>query len=100
MAYSADMTLANTSSFQNQVQMSIVKAAVAIANSAKTTDNNIDQKRGNLASRVLQNPTSWVVPFSYACVEAGGLTGTPTDAQVDTAVASCWNGMAGVLPTD
>lgn len=99
MSYATDSTLASTGTFQTQVQMSIVKAAIAIANGAKTTDNTIDNKRGGLASRVLLAPTSWVTPFAYACVETG-LTGTPTDAQVDVAVASVWNGMAGVLPSD
>lgn len=100
MAYSADFALATTTTFLNQVLMSSVNAAVAIANSARTTDNNVDQKRANLASRVLNNPTSFNSAFAYAAVRAGNLTGTPTDAQVDTAIASCWNGMAGVLPTD
>jgi hypothetical protein len=100
MSYAADDTLANTGSFQTQVRCSIVKAAVAIASEARTTRPNVDIKRENLASRVLNNPTAFVVPFSYACVEASGLTGTPTDVQVDTAVATAWNGMAGVLSSD
>jgi hypothetical protein len=100
MSYAADDTLANTASFQTQVRCSIVKAAVNIASEARTTHPNIDQKRENLANRVLNNPTSFVVPFSYACIEASALAGTPTDAQVDTAVATAWNGMAGVLSSD
>lgn len=99
MSYAADLTLATTGSFQNQVEMSMVKAAVAIANEARTTHNAIDQKREDLASRVLNSPSSFVTAFSFACVETG-LTGTPTDAQVDTAVASVWNGIAGVKSSD
>lgn len=100
MPYSADDTLANTASFQTQVRCAIVKAAVNIASEARSTHPFIDQKRESLANRVLNSPTTFVVPFAYACVEASALTGTPTDAQVDTAVATAWNGMAGVLSSD
>lgn len=99
MPYADDDLLANTGTFQTQVRCSIVKAAIAIGNSGATTHNTVDQKRQNLARAVLNAPTTFVVPFSYACVETG-LTGTPTDTAVDSAVASVWNVMAGVLAND
>jgi hypothetical protein len=99
MAYSADFSLATNTTFQNQLQMSMVKAATAISNEARTIRNVVDQKRNNLAQRILTNPSALVVQFAYAAVEAG-LTGTPTDAQVDTAVSGVWNAIAGITPVD
>jgi hypothetical protein len=99
MPYSADITLATTQAFVNQVQMAMIKAAINVSTEARSTHNNIDFKRETLAKEILNNYSVWVTPFVYACVETG-LTGTPTDAQVDTAVATVWNGIAGVLSTD
>ena len=95
MAYSADFTLTSNAAFQNQVQMSMVKAAVAIATEARTVRNTVDQKRNALAVAILNNPTSQLTRFIYAAIETG-LSGTPTDAQVDAAISSIWNGIAGV----
>lgn len=99
MAYAADFTLANNATFQNQVQMAMVKASVAIAAEARTVRNVVDEKRNTLAVAILGNPTQKLTMFSFACV-ATGLSGTPTDAQVDTAVSSVWNGIAGVRPQE
>lgn len=101
MAYAADFTLASNAAYQNQVQMSMVKAAVAIALEARTVRNTVDQKRNALAVAILNAPnaSATLIKFYYACVETG-LTGTPTDAQIDTAVSSVWNGIAGVTTQD
>jgi hypothetical protein len=101
MAYATDFTLASNATFQNQVQMSIVKAAVNISSEARTVRNTVDLKRNTLAVAVLNNPTAsaTLTRFVYATIETG-LTGTPTDAQVDTAVSSVWNGIAGVTPAE
>jgi hypothetical protein len=99
MAYSDDFTLANNTSFQNQVLMSMVKAAVAISSEAANAKINVGTKRNSLANAVLNNPSQYVTRFAFACVETG-LTGTPIDSSVDIAVSSVWNGIAGVTPYD
>jgi|SRR5579863_2561427 len=101
MAYSADYTLSQTAAFQQQVQMSVFKAAVAIANEVATIHPTLDSKRHALASEVLSNWNSNLQnQFVMAAIEAGQLVTGATDAQVDTAVASCWNGIAGVSTRD
>lgn len=105
--YSADWTLSQTSGFQQQVQMSVFKAALSISSEAATTHPILDQKRHTLAMQVLGASAagfgtpngSLNMQFVWAAIETG-LTGTPTDAQVDTAVASVWNGIAGVSARD
>lgn len=105
--YSADWTLSQTSAFQQQVQMSVFKAALAIANEAATTHPALDAKRHALAVTVLgASPLGYGavngalnMQFVWATIETG-LSGTPTDAQVDTAVSSVWNGIAGVSARD
>lgn len=101
MAYSADYALSQTASFQQQVQMSVVKAAIAIASEAFSTKGSY-AKRHALSTTVLasQTTTPWLMQFVFAAIEASGLTSGATDAQVDTAVASAWNGIAGVTAAD
>jgi hypothetical protein len=100
MAYSADWTLSQTTAFQEQVQMSVFKAAVAIANEA-VSSKPAYLKRHNLATQVLNNFTNTLMmQFVFAAIEGGGLTTGATDAQVDSAVASIWNGIAGVSAAD
>ncbi len=99
MSYAADFSLATNSTFVNQVEMSMVKAAVAIASEAATANFQKDQKRNSLARQVLNSPNTFATLFAFAAVETG-LTGTPTDAQVDGAVSGVWNGLAGVSSHD
>ena len=107
MSYAADWALSQTASFQEQVQMAVFKAATAISNEAATTHPTLDLKRHTLASQVLQTSGSGYgqssgpinMQFVWAAIETG-LTGTPTDAQVDTAISSIWNEVAGVTSRD
>lgn len=99
MPYSTDYALVISTTFQNQLQMSMVKAANSISNEARTIRNVVDQKRNRLALTILSNPSALVVQFAFAAVGTG-LTGIPTDAQIDTAVSSVWNAIAGVTPAD
>jgi len=80
--------------------MATVKAAVAIVNEASTPKPNIDRKRHDLAVQVLNNPTFENNAFTQAAIEAGSLVSASTDPQLDTAIASIWNGIAGVSVTD
>ena len=105
--YAADWTLSQTTAFQQQVQMSVFKAATAISNEAATTHPTLDAKRHTLAVTVLGTFTPGYgapngplnMQFVWAAIETG-LTGTPTDAQVDTAISSIWNALAGVTSRD
>ena len=105
--YAADWTLSQTTAFQQQVQMSVFKAALAIVNEAATTHPQVDIKRHSLALAVLSISPNGYGPvngalnmqFVWATIETG-LTGVPTDAQVDTAVSTVWNGIAGVSSRD
>jgi hypothetical protein len=100
MAYAADFALSTNVAFLNQVQMSMAKAAVSISNEARTLHATVDEKRNKLAFLVLTNPTVYISQFAIAAIEAAGLSGTPTDAQVDSAITSVWNAIAGVTPID
>jgi len=100
MAYSADDTLSQDPVFQGRVRMATVHAAVAIVNEAATARQNVDRKRHILAVAVLNNPSGMVSAFTQAAIEANALVSASTDAQLDVAIASIWNGMAGVSVTD
>jgi hypothetical protein len=92
MAYAADYTLSQSATFQQQVQMSVFRAAVNISSEAYTS-KPVYNKRHALATQVLTQ-------FVMAAIEAGQLVTGATDAQVDAAVSSCWNGVAGVSASD
>lgn len=101
MSYAADFTLANTASFQQQVQMSAVKAGIAISNEARTVHPDLDAKRHSLAVTVLTNFTQpLLLQFAMAVIEAGALVSGATDSQVDAQVSAVWNGVAGVSAQD
>src|SRR5262245_31843873 len=100
MAYTADDTLSQDATFQGRIRMASVKAAVAIVNEAASPKSNVDRKRHDLAVRVLNSPSAMVTSFTQAAIEAGALVSGSTDTQLDTAIASVWNGIAGVASTD
>jgi len=101
MAYSADYTLSQSAAFQQQVQMSTIKTAQAVASEAFSSKGAY-AKRHALATQVLssQTTTPWLMMFVNAAIEAGALVSGATDAQVDTAVSAAWNGIAGVTAAD
>lgn len=100
MTYTADDTLATDVTFQARIRMAIVQAANAVASEARTVRNTVDQKRNSLANKVLNDPATYVIRFTYAAIRAGNLLTGSTDAQIDTAVSSVWNGVAGVTTAD
>jgi hypothetical protein len=99
MAYAQDYALVISTVFQNQLQMSMIKAANSISNEARTIRNVVDQKRNRLALSILSNPSGALIQFAFAAVETGLISGA-TDAQVDTAVSTVWNAIAGVTTAD
>jgi hypothetical protein len=101
MSYAADYALSQSAPFQQQIQMSVYKAAVAIAQESRTIHPLMDAKRHTLSAQILSNFTGLLLTqFTSAAIEAGALVTGATDAQVDTAVATCWNGVAGVSAAD
>ena len=103
MSYADDWALSQSTALQQQVQMSVFKTALFISNEPATTHPNLDSKRRGLADSVLR-PTGggfglvsgpFNMQFVWSAIESG-LTGTPTDAEVDTAIFKIWNELAGV----
>jgi hypothetical protein len=96
ITYTQAAALAVDTVFIGQVLVSVEKAAVSINAEATTVAGH--RERAALATRVMADPDVWKLKFANAC--AGNLTSTlsgvsATDAQVDTAVSSVWNTMAG-----
>lgn len=100
MAYTSDDALTSDLAFQGRVRMSMVNAARQIATEARTVKPQVDLKRNALAVKVLNDPASFVVRFTHAAIEAGGLAGGSTDVNLDTAIAGVWNGIAGITAQD
>lgn len=100
MSYTNDFITYSDVPTQNRIQMSLVKAAVNIASEAVGPDQKIYLKRNALANQVLNSPQRFLAPFALAAIEAAALTTGSTDAAIDNAIASVWNGMAGVTQLD
>ena len=100
MAYTDDYALSQDATFQNRIEMSMIKAAIAIGNASSSGDAVVDGKRSVLSFSVLNNPSVYILRFTLAAIEAGPLTSGSTDANIDTAISSVWNAMAGVTSRD
>lgn len=100
MAYAADDTLSNDATFRGKVRMSMVNAARQIATEARTVKAALDVKRNLLAVKVLNDPAGYLDRFVQASIEGGTLVTGSTDAAIDTAISSVWNGIAGVTAQD
>jgi len=105
MAYVDDAALRNDMNFQNRIRMAMIKAAIAIGNEPKSSDAVIDGKRNVLSVNVLNRPDAYVPIFTSAAIEAGTgvsnpLTSGSLDVDLDTAIASVWNAIAGITSRD
>lgn len=105
MAYIDDFTLSNDVNFQNRIRMAMIKAAIAVGNETPTVKPIVDGKRSTLSLAVLTRPDFYLPNFTVAAIEAGISPGNPlvsgsTDVNIDTAIASVWNEMAGVTLRD
>jgi hypothetical protein len=58
------------------------------------TQQQVHDRRSRLAYDVLHGPSSHATLFAFACVAQGTLTGSSTDAQIETAVTNIWNAFA------
>lgn len=105
MAYVDDFALSNDATFQSRIKMSMIKQAIVVLAAAPSTDATIDNKRTSLAKMVLNNPDVYILIFSLAAIETGGGNGQPltavsTDTNIDTAIITVWNDIAGVTTRD
>ena len=96
MAYADNYAAAINPAFLQRVQESMISAAISISSEATSTANH--SNRVVLARLVLQQPQNYVNQFALAVAVNIPVTSVSsvTDAQIDTSVASIWNGFAGV----
>jgi hypothetical protein len=81
------------SSFICQVQVAIVKAAIAISAEAPETANHTN--RAAYALAVLRSPGSYAANMALGIATDATVQATPTDDAIYNAVAGQWNAYAG-----
>jgi hypothetical protein len=95
-------TLANDSTFQQRVEQSMLEAAVSISSEADSTA--FHRERIALASKAILDPSQYALLFSKAVATndaVAAAAGSPpvqasvTDAQINTAISSVWDALAG-----
>lgn len=99
--YVEAITLAKDSTFIDRIVGAVAKAALAIMAEGSNTSGH--QQRCQIATQVLQNPDTWKQKFAYAVAMSSTVLGlttpltatNPTDVQLDSAVSSVWNAVAG-----
>jgi hypothetical protein len=104
MAYIDLNALALDATFRNRLQPAICAAANNIAAEAASAHNRVDEKRHYLATLVLADGgAAKLSAFAFSAVSVNPAWTTaapPTDAQIDTAISSIWNNLAGVSAAD
>jgi len=101
MGFTEQAALAVTSTFQDKVEVAMIKVALMIQGEARTTKTRAQwRKRGDLAKAVTDDPGAWKVNFSWATVTNAAITGASTDADIEFQVTSEWDDLAGVLGED
>ncbi len=96
MALHDQWNIATDDSFKRRVQIAMLNAAIAISSEATATPNHTN--RANYAKAVLNDPERYMPLFSLAiCAFDATLTSASPDASINTAVASVWNALAGVV---
>ncbi len=94
-------TLSQTPSVQQLVRMSMIKnALIVVAEAADEAHPLKHTKRHDLAIRVLLDPDYYLMRFVYASVAQDTLTVSSTDAQINAAIASLYDLLAGVDAND
>lgn len=96
MGYLEQRKFTENSEFQVRVKMSLLKAACSIV-SEDTATLGVAQatKRYDLAMKVLLG-SDMESRFIWACAAYYDMKDLDTDEKVDIAVASLWNGIAGI----
>ncbi len=98
MPYPALYDLSTDTTFLKQVLVAMMTQCAVVLTEAATVAGHTP--RANLAVAVLNNPTVYQSKFAFAVITQGGITpqtvpSTVPDANVQTAVATVWNAMAG-----
>lgn len=98
MAYTNLADLATDAAFLKQVLVAMMQQCAVVLTEAPTVAGHTP--RATLAVGVLNAPTVYQAKFAYAVITQAGITPTTTpstvpDANVQTAVATVWNAMAG-----
>jgi hypothetical protein len=91
-------TTSQTAAFQQRVLMAVLQTARQYTSEEAGTIP-IDRKRRALAVSVMNNPTPYMIPFSYLLAAAQVLTSDP-DTTVQQMVYNVWDNVAGILTED
>lgn len=88
-------TFCNDTEWQDRVR----QASIAYAREVRIEDSDIEghDLRVDLATKVLSEPDLWKLAMTYAVATDSGMSLTPTDADIVTAVENAWDDVA-LLP--
>lgn len=104
MAYIDLNVLALDATFRSRLQPAMCAAANNIAAEVASAHNRVDEKRHTLAAAVLiDGGVAKLTAFAFGAVSVNPTWTTaapPSDAAIDTALASIWNNLAGVSAAD
>lgn len=78
--------------FQKKIKISIIKAAIDVANEASSVVNHTS--RLVLAHQVLGSPESFVEPFSLGVAADATIDLNSSDTSISTRVAAIWDAYA------
>jgi len=101
MAYSDQLTALADETLVATIKQAIKKNATAIVGEAGT--GTIIQKRHDLGVVVLRNNMQIInamVDTTVASLDGATALPSPTDGEIDTAIAAVWNDHAGVMDED
>lgn len=98
MAYTNLYDLSVDATFLKQVLVAMMAQCAVVLTEAATVAGHTP--RANFAVSVLANPTVYQAKFAFAVITQAGITPTTVpstvpDANVQAAVATVWNAMAG-----
>lgn len=91
-------TASQTVAFQQKVLMAALQTARQYT-SEQAEKVEVDRKRRALAVAVMNNPTAYMVPFSYLLAAAQVLVSDP-DETIQQKVYDVWDNVAGILTED
>lgn len=103
MAYSAQATLASSTSFRDRVRVAVAKAALDVMGEAQGQMSDAEfGKRQALADEVIAAAFGGTVldRFVWAVVQNEAVTDASADSDIQFTVNSVWPDLAGVRETD
>lgn len=93
----AIIDLADSGQFSRRIRASMVKAAIAVAGEAAGTTPRSTLRR-SLSVNVFTDLESYTKRFAVAVASQSTIGLQSTDAEIDAAVASVWDAIAGAPP--